>query len=188
VDLRPRTGVSRLIADHRGRVEAVELTDGSYVWCDAVLLAVGAEPADELLGDGGGIETDGCGRTAVADVFACGDVARWWRPSLGQHVRVEHWASAAGQAASVAQAIVGEHAPYDALPYFWSDQFGLRLQHVGHAETWAGVDLDGDEDSFTARYFDRSGRVVAMLLANRPREIGAARRELEQAEREEAAA
>ena len=76
--------------------------------------------------------------------YACGDVATWFRPSLGRHVRVEHWTSAAGQARAVASAIAGEPVPYDESPYFWSDQFGLRLQHVGHAESWDSVVLDGE--------------------------------------------
>ncbi|MDX6591843.1 MAG: hypothetical protein QOJ13_1039 [Gaiellales bacterium] len=187
VDLRPSTGLSRLLADDCGQVEAVELDDGSRVPCDAVLIAIGADPADELVGDGDGIETDSCGRTAFPGVFACGDVANWWRPSLERHIRVEHWTSAAGQAAAVANAIVGEETPYDDLPFFWSDQFGLRLQHVGHAEEWAHVDLTGTRDSFTARYISHEGNVLAILLANRPREIGAARRELQQSRQEAAA-
>jgi 3-phenylpropionate/trans-cinnamate dioxygenase ferredoxin reductase subunit len=120
-------------------------------------------------------------------MFACGDVANWWRPSLGRHVRVEHWTSAAGQAAAVANAIVGDETPYDDLPFFWSDQFGLRLQHVGHAEEWARVELDGTRESFIARYIDREGHVAAILLANRPREIGAARRELQGSQQQAAA-
>jgi 3-phenylpropionate/trans-cinnamate dioxygenase ferredoxin reductase component len=120
-------------------------------------------------------------------VYACGDVASGWRPSLGRHVRVEHWTSAAGQAASVARAILGREAPYDDLPYFWSDQFGLRLQHVGHAEEWTAVELDGSSDSFSVRYLDQQGELVAALLANRPREVGAIRRELAGAALEEAA-
>ena len=114
----------------------------------------------------------------LADRSACGDVASAWRPSVSRRVRVEHWTSAAGQAASVARAILGEERPYDDLPYFWSDQFGLRLQHVGHAEEWAGVEIEGDPDSFTARYLDGEGRTLAALLANRPREVAALRREL----------
>ena len=62
-----------------------------------------------------------------------GDVAAQWRPSLGRRARVEHWTSAVGQGAAVAHAIAGADRPYDDVPYFWSDQFGLRLQHVGHA-------------------------------------------------------
>lgn len=63
------------------------------------------------------------------------------------------------------------------LPYFWSDQFGLRLQHVGYAEGPTTTELE-DGDSFTARYRDPDGRLVAALAVNRPREAGPLRREL----------
>jgi 3-phenylpropionate/trans-cinnamate dioxygenase ferredoxin reductase component len=151
-------------------------------------VAVGAEPASELLGgDGGGVPTDACGRTELPDVYACGDAASAWRPALSRHVRVEHWTSASGQGAAVAHAILGRERPHDELPYFWSDQFGLRLQHVGHAERWAFVELEGDSDSFAARYRDPEGRLLAALLANRPREVGALRRELAAGAMQEAA-
>jgi 3-phenylpropionate/trans-cinnamate dioxygenase ferredoxin reductase subunit len=78
----------------------------------------------------------------------------------------------------VAPAIMGEERPYDEVPYFWSDQFGIRLQHVGHAEQWDAVELEGDAECFSARYMDREGRLLAALLANRPREIAGLRREL----------
>jgi 3-phenylpropionate/trans-cinnamate dioxygenase ferredoxin reductase component len=179
VDLRAETGLARFVADGAGHVVGVELTDGTTVPCTSALVAVGAEPAGELVeADRGGIPTDACGRTALPGVYACGDVASAWRPSVSRRVRVEHWTAAAGQAASVARAILGEERPYDDLPYFWSDQFGLRLQHVGHAEDWAAVEIEGDPDSFTARYLDGGGRPLAALLANRPREVAALRREL----------
>ena len=179
VDLRLGAGLGRFLTTPDGRLRAVELTDGELVACDAALVAIGAAPACELTGDPrAGIDTDACGRTAVPGVYACGDVARAWRPSLGAHLRVEHWTSAAGQAAAVAHAIMGDERPYDELPYFWSDQFGLRLQHVGHAEAPAAIEIDGGADEFTARYLDEDGRLLAALAANRPREIGALRREL----------
>jgi len=188
VELRLETGLAGFLAGPDGRVRGLELADGSEVVCDAALVAVGVAPAVELHGDPrSGIETDACGRTALPGVYACGDVAAAWRPSLGARVRVEHWTSAAGQAAAVAHAILGRERPHDELPYFWSDQFGLRLQHVGHAHSWAAVELEGDESSYTARYLDEDGRPLAGLLANRPREVGPLRRELASAARAEAA-
>jgi 3-phenylpropionate/trans-cinnamate dioxygenase ferredoxin reductase subunit len=179
VDLRMGTGLSRMLTRADGRLSGLELTDGSTVACDTALVAIGAQPVAELLGgDPGGIDTDACGRTAHPGVFACGDVARAWRPSLGDRLRVEHWTSAAGQAAAVAHAILGRPRPYDDVPYFWSDQFGLRLQHVGHAHGWDEVEIERDEDSFCARFLDREDRLVGALVANRPREVGALRREL----------
>ncbi len=76
------------------------------------------------------------------------------------------------------QSILGRERPYDEVPYFWSDQFGLRLQHVGHADAPAGAEIEADAAGFTARYRDEDGRLLAALAANRPREIAAMRREL----------
>ncbi len=151
----------------------VHLSGAEVVPFDCLLIAVGAAPADELLG--GTVTTDACGRTSAPGVYACGDVA-----AFGGR-RVEHWTSAAGQATAVASAILGEAHPYVDLPYFWSDQFGLRLQMVGSTDGWTRVELEGHPASFRARYADDEGRTIAVLLANRPREIGAARRELAEA-------
>ena len=179
VDLRLGVGLGRFIVSSSGRLTGIELTDGSTTECDTALVAIGAAPSCDLLGDPReGIRTDACGRTEHPGIYACGDVAYSWRPSLSAHVRVEHWTSAAGQAAAVAHAILGTERPYDEVPYFWSDQFGLRLQHVGHAESPATTEIDADADGFTAWYRDADGRLLAALAANRPTAIGALRREL----------
>ena len=78
----------------------------------------------------------------------------------------------------MARAILGEPTPYRDLPYFWSDQFGLRLQLVGDRTGAVTTELDGDGNSFSARYLDQSGRPLAVLLANRGAKVAAARREL----------
>jgi len=168
VDLRLRTGVEGFDGDER--VRGVRLTDGSTIPADVVVVGIGTV--------GETIEVDACGLTSTPSVYACGDVASWWRPSHGRHVRVEHWTSAAGQARAVASAITGEPVPYDDAPYFWSDQFGLRLQHVGHADAWHAVVLDGGDDSFTARYVDADGRLLSALAANRAAELRTLRLEL----------
>ena len=186
VDVRLGAGVDRIETGPDGTAAAVVLTDGSRIACDAVLAGIGVVPSGELLGQAA-IDTDACGRTAISGVYACGDVAAAWRPALGRRLRVEHWTSAAGQAAAVAHAILGRERPYDDLPYFWSDQFGLRLQHVGHAEAWHAVEIEGGADSFTARYLAASGALVAALAVNRPRDVGPLRRELAVGAQREAA-
>jgi 3-phenylpropionate/trans-cinnamate dioxygenase ferredoxin reductase subunit len=177
VDLRTNAPVEELRTTAGGRPRSLAVAGGMEVPCDSVLVAVGAEPATKLLGRDL-VETDACGRTAYAGVYACGDVAAAWRASVGRHVRVEHWTSAATQGTAVARSILGRPAPVDEVPYFWSDQFGLRLQHVGHGSGWTRVALEGNAESFSARYHARDGTLVAALLANRPHEVGAVRREL----------
>lgn len=172
IDLRLGVGVDGFIGGDR--VRAVRLTSGEALRADVVVVGIGTEPAGP---SGGAVETDSVGRAAQPDVYACGDVAAWHRPSLGC-VRIEHWTNAAGQARTVAHAIAGDPSPYDETPYFWSDQFGLRLQYVGHAESWHAVEIDGANCSFTARYLDERGRLLAALAANRPAETAALRQEL----------
>jgi NADPH-dependent 2,4-dienoyl-CoA reductase/sulfur reductase-like enzyme len=177
VDLRLDTGLASFAGDADGRVSALLLDDGSEIACDLALVGIGAEPVGELLG-AGEIATDASGRTAIPGVFSCGDVASAWRPSLGKSLRIEHWSSAAGQAAAVAQTILGEEAIHDDVPFFWSDQFDLRLQHVGHAENWERVEIDGTRDEFSARYIGPDDRLLSALLVNRPAETARLRREL----------
>jgi 3-phenylpropionate/trans-cinnamate dioxygenase ferredoxin reductase component len=179
VDLRLGAGVERVLRGSDGTLRGLRLSDGTKLERDLVLVAVGAEPAGELLRDAPGpIETDAGGRTGLPNIYACGDVAAPWSAAHSRHVRFEHWTSAAGQAAVVARAILGGEPGTGPTPYFWSDQFGLRLQHVGSAEGWERIVLDGDESSLAARYLGRDGRLVGALLVNRPQQVGALRREL----------
>ena len=131
---------------------------------DVLLWAVGVEPARELLP---GFAADACGRTQAPGVYACGDVTG-----------TGHWTAAAGQAAAAAWAILGEDRPYQAPPYVWSDQFGLRLQLVGNPAGAVSGELDGNDDAFRVSYHDDSGRIRATLLANRPAEVAAVRQGL----------
>ena len=177
VDLRLGTGVTDFACGPDGRLRALELSDGSEIVCDVAVVGIGAEPAGELLG-APAIETDASGRTEHEGIYACGDVASSWRPSLGRHLRMEHWTSAAGQAAAVARTILGEESVHDDVPFFWSDQFGLRLQYVGFASEWASIDLEDDGDTFSVRYLGEDERLLAALVANRPGELAGLRREL----------
>jgi 3-phenylpropionate/trans-cinnamate dioxygenase ferredoxin reductase component len=180
VGLRLNAGLAGFRRGPGGRLRGLLLTDESEVACDFAVLGIGAEPvAPEGAPAGtGGIPTDASGRTALPGVYACGDVASTFRPSLGRRIRVEHWTSAAAQGAAVAHAVLGRDAPHDEPPFFWSDQLGLRLQYVGHGEGWSRVEIDGQGDSFSVRYLGEDGALVAALLANRPREAATVRREL----------
>jgi 3-phenylpropionate/trans-cinnamate dioxygenase ferredoxin reductase component len=181
VDLRLGAMLGGFSADPHGRLRAAILADGTRIPCDVAVVALGAMPeCPSIRGFAAevGIETDACGRTSLPGIYACGDVANAWRPAIGRRLRIEHWTNAAGQGACVARTIVGRDVPYDELPYFWSDQFGLRLQYVGHAEDWAAVEIEGAEDSFKAVYLGGDGRPLAALLANRAQEVGTVRREL----------
>ena len=180
IELRLGAGLAGFRRGPEGRVRGVLLSNGRELTCDAAVLGIGAEPVAPVGAPAGrgGIPTDACGRTALPGVYACGDAASTYRPSLGRRIRVEHWTSASAQGAAVAAAILGRDEPHDDPPYFWSDQLGLRLQHVGHPEGWARVEIDGDSASFSACYLGEDGRLVAALLANRPAEVASLRREV----------
>lgn len=183
VDLRLGQGVGG-VSVREGRAVSVELADGTGIDCSAVLVAVGTRPSAGLLegllelAPDGGVPTDAVGATAAPGVFACGDVASPWRPELGEHRRLEHWTAAATGGAAVARAITGRPSPPSPPPYFWSDQFGWRLQMVGHAAPGADARTEEREGGFVARYRDAAGQVTAALAVNRPSDLAALREEV----------
>ena len=141
-----------------------------------------------------GVRTDTAGRTPLPDVFAAGDASVPFDPRFGVHARTEHWDAAAWQGAAAAKAMLGEYPGTPPLPSFWSDQYGLRIQYVGHAHRADDVVFDGDpaERDFEA-VFTRAGVPVAGLAVGRPRAIPALRKRIERghfpaAERERRAA
>ena len=167
-----------------GRVEELALADGGRVACDAVLVGVGTAPATAWLEGSGlapqGVLTDAGGRAGLPGVFAAGDASVPFDPRFGGHARTEHWDAAAWQGAAVASAILGEPPATPPLPSFWSDQYGLRIQYVGHARHADAVMIEGDpaERSFEA-VFSRGGVPVAGLAVGRPRSIPALRKRIE---------
>lgn len=166
------------------RLEELELADGRRIECDAVLVGIGTVPATAWLQGSGldprGVRTDTCGRTSLPDVYAAGDAAIPFDPRFGEYERTEHWDAAAWQGATVAKAITGEYPGTPPLPSFWSDQYGHRIQYVGHARRADAVLIDGDPDGrdFEAT-FVRAGRPVAALTVDRPRSIPEFRKQIE---------
>ncbi len=138
----------------------VLLSDGREVDCDTTLVAVGCEPAREL-----------AAFDPEPPIYACGDVA-----SSGGH-----WTAAASEGIGVARRILGLEPLPEQPPFFWSDQFGLRLQLVGKPAGADRVEVEGGEDEFVARYFGENGGLIAALAANRPAEVGGFRKELAEA-------
>jgi NADPH-dependent 2,4-dienoyl-CoA reductase/sulfur reductase-like enzyme len=173
------------------RVEAVLLEDGSSLPADTVVVGVGARPNTEWL-HGSGIALDNgvtCGqdgRTSVAGVVAVGDCANWYDPAAGQHRRVEHWTGALERpAAAVATLLSGGAAEPGPVrpPYFWSDQYGVKIQFAGHAAAADSVTVEegsADDRSLLAVY-RRAGDPVAVLGMNQPRLFMRWRKQLAQA-------
>lgn len=139
---------------------------------DAVVVGVGAIPNDELAADAGlevdnGVLVDEYCRTSQDHVFAAGDVANHAHPGLGRRVRVEHFDNANRQAAVAARNMLGEASAYAEPHWFWSDQFGHNLQHVGHAAPEDRMVVRGDLDADTwAAFFLAGDRVRAAFALN----------------------
>ncbi|MDI3385084.1 FAD-dependent oxidoreductase [Streptomyces sp. B-S-A8] len=171
-----------------GRVQAVRLQDGRSIPADIVVVGIGATPhTDWLLGSGveldDGVRCWSDGTTNIPEVVAVGDCAAWYEPSLGRHRRVEHWTGANERpATAVAALLSGGTAPFKAPrpPYFWSEQYGVRIQFAGHAARADSVTVeDGspDDRSFLAVY-RRAGEPVAVLGVNRAKLFTRLRKQL----------
>jgi len=167
-----------------GRVEELVLADGRRLACDAVVVGVGTAPATAWLAGSGlderGVPVDAGGHTPLPGVFAAGDASVPFDPRFGVHARTEHWDAAAWQGAAVARAMLGEAPGTPPLPSFWSDQYGVRVQYVGHARHADDVVLEGDPAGrdFEA-VFLRGNEPVAGLTVGRPRAIPALRKRIE---------
>ena len=171
-----------------GRVNALTLSDGSRIEPDHVVVGVGAQAEIEwLAGSGvscnGGVHVDLHGRTTTPHVFAAGDAAATFNPQLQAHVPGSHWEAAGRQGARAAKAMLGLDPGAAPLTSFWTDQYGIRIQYLGHARLADHVELDGDPAArnFTAT-FTQAGRPVAALLVDRPRSLPAVRTLIEQGE------
>ena len=156
-----------------GRVTAVDLTDGTRIAADLVIVGIGIVPVVAPLlaagADGGnGVAVDAGCRTSLPDVYAIGDCALHANAFAdGAQMRVESVHNANDQASVVARRIVGEDAVYRATPWFWSNQYDLKLQTVGLSVGFDAAVLRGDPAarSFSVIYL-RDGRVVALDCVN----------------------
>jgi 3-phenylpropionate/trans-cinnamate dioxygenase ferredoxin reductase subunit len=153
-------------------VERVRTTDGRALECDFVVVGVGVEPRTELGEKAGltldnGIAVDERLRTSAPAVLAAGDVANARHPFYGERIRVEHWANALNQGPAAARSMLGGDAPYDRLPYFFSDQYDVGMEYSGFARTWDRVVLRGEpgKREFIAFYVVND-RVVAGMNVN----------------------
>lgn len=148
---------------HDGAVTRVHLVDGRVLPADVVVVGVGAQPNVGWL-EGSGVELgngvvcDEVGRTSVPGVVAVGDCAAWLDPRTGRHRRVEHWTGALDRPAVAVGALLGHEDAFRPVeqPYFWSDQYGTRIQFVGDAASADRIVYEHggpEEDSFLAVYY-----------------------------------
>ncbi|NRG17166.1 FAD-dependent oxidoreductase [Rhizobiales bacterium] len=169
------------------RVEAVRFTNGSQLDCDLVLVAVGAAPNDELAGACGldvsdGILVDGAGRTSDEAIHAAGDCTRFYSARYGRSIRLESVQNAIDQAKAVAADICGKDVDYDPVPWFWSDQYHIKLQIAGLSQGYDEAKTVGDpaSGSFYVAYL-KDGKLIAVDSINHARSHMMARRSIGEA-------
>ncbi|HEX2026412.1 MAG TPA: FAD-dependent oxidoreductase [Nitriliruptorales bacterium] len=170
VDLRLGVGVAS--AAGTGRVEQVTLGDQTRLATDLVVVGIGVTPRTGLAESCGlevddGILTDATLATSDPRILAAGDVANAWHPHYRRHLRVEHWANALNQGNTAGLNLLGAGRAYDRLPYFYSDQYDLSMEYVGHATDWDQVVFRGDPGTREfVSFWISEGRVVAAMNAN----------------------
>jgi 3-phenylpropionate/trans-cinnamate dioxygenase ferredoxin reductase subunit len=170
VQLRLRTGVAELRGTNS--VEQVVLSDGDVEVADVVVIGVGVTPRVDLAVAAGlkvdnGIVVDQHLQSSAPDVYAAGDIASAWHPHYGQHLRVEHWANALNQGLTAGANAAGGTESYTRLPYFFSDQYDLGLEYVGHSDPTDAVVVRGSiADREFIAFWHRDGIVTAAMNVN----------------------
>ena len=178
------------VASERGvRELRVGTPDGERrVRADVVVVSVGGAPDVAWLADSGlaivdGVVCDERGLTSVPGVGAVGDCASWWDPRLGRHHRAQHWTDALERPATVVSALLGVAAvrarPH--LPYFWSDQYGRKIQLAGYPALADRIEIDGETTDLAAGFlgvYRRGDEPVAVVSVGRPRDFTRWRKQL----------
>ncbi|MGR0319072.1 NAD(P)/FAD-dependent oxidoreductase [Agromyces sp. ZXT2-3] len=173
VDVRTEVAVSA-IEGGRGRAVGVLLTTGEALPADLVVVGIGATPNVELatsarLTVDDGIVTDAAFRTSADGVFAAGDVASVFNPTLGHRLRVEHWDNADASGRAVGRVLAGQDVEYDEIPYFFTDQYDLGMEYSGYGELAerAGLVVRGDLATRECiAFWVLDGRLVAAMNVN----------------------
>ena len=155
------------------REGALALEGGETIEADFVVSGVGVRPRTQLAEAAGlkvdhGILVDSRLRSSGPDIYAAGDVARYPDPRTGDLIRVEHWVHAERQGQHVARMILGEDAPFDDSPFFWSAHPGATIRYAGHAEPSDPPTVDGSLERQDAEVrFSRMGRLMALATVGR---------------------
>ncbi len=158
------------------KVEAVTLDNGERIKADMVVVGAGVRPVTNFLegvelDEGGGVVVDS--RLRAGDgIYAAGDIAAFVDSRTGERIRIEHWRTAQQQGRTAARNMIGRDVEFDAVPFFWTQQFDAGLLYVGHAKSWDEIIYRGEVSSrdFLAFYV-KNDRILAVAGMNRDREM-----------------
>ena len=167
----------------------VSLKNGESIAADLVVVGIGVRPIIGFAQQAGlavdrGVNVDEYLQTSVPGIYAAGDIARWPDRLTGERLRVEHWVVAERQGQTAARNILGQHERFEAVPFFWSEQYDFGFSYVGNAPGWDKVEMDGQLDentqdcTFTYR---RAGKKLAVVTVHRDMDGLKAEVELERA-------
>lgn len=177
VDIQVGVQIAALENDGKA-VSAVILADGNRVAADVVIVGIGLIPNTELATAAGlavdnGIVVDEYGQTSDPDIVASGDCANRPSPLLGGRVRLESVPNAMDQARHAARLLVGQPKAYDELPWFWSDQYELKLQMCGLSSGYDQVVIRGSTESRAfSTFYLKEGRIIAADAVSQLKDFG----------------